>query len=315
MALSWLPGAHPGWKRAPVFFLTCALGAGLLAACGAPVRPGPVTSDGALAPAPAQDLAVSASQSVTPAALDRLAGRRVIFMGEVHNRPEHHSGQLAAIRALHGRGVDLALGLESFQRPAQPHLDDFAAGRIGEPELLRRTEYAKRWGFDYGLYREILEFARAHDIPLVALNAPSELVQRVSHGGLDAMPAQARRLLPTPPEPAQGAYRQRLVSAFGGHGSPGDASRQRLQRFLEVQMLWDETMALTAADYLAANPGKTLVILAGMVHVAYPDAIPRRLWRRYPVSQAWVFPDFDPHHPRGRGVAPSGAPGHPVPGA
>jgi uncharacterized iron-regulated protein len=242
-----------------------------------------------------------------------LAGRRVIFMGEVHNRPEHHLGQLAAIRALHEHGVDLALGLESFQGPAQTHLDDYVAGRIGEPELLRLTGFEGRWGFDFGLYRDILAFARHQGIPLVALNAPSELVHTVSRDGIDALPPEHRRTIPTPPELAQGAYRQRLVSAFGGHGIPiGDATPERLQRFLEVQTLWDETMAQTAADYLAANPGKTLVILAGTVHVGYLDAIPRRLWRRYPAPQAWVFPDLAPgftgYEVQGRQSLP---PGHP----
>ena len=85
------------------------------------------------------------------------------------------------------------------------------------------------------------------------------------------------------------------------------------ERFLEVQMLWDETMAQTAADYLAANPGKTLVILAGTAHVGYVDAIPRRLWRRYPVPQAWVFPDLATGSPHGSGSLGrhSLPPGHP----
>ncbi len=242
--------------------------------------------------------------------LDRLAERRVIFMGEVHNRPEHHRGQLAAIRALHDRGVNLALGLEAFQRPFQSDLDDYAADRIGESELLRRSGYKERWGFDFGLYRAILEFARDKGIPLVALNATKEQIQTISRDGIDALSQEHRRTIPDPPELAQGAYRQRLISAFGAHGSPtGDAVPERLQRFLEVQMLWDETMAQTAADYLAANPGKTLVILAGTAHVGYLDAIPRRLWRRYPVPQAWVFPDLSPGPAHGVGL-----PGrHPLP--
>jgi uncharacterized iron-regulated protein len=257
-----------------------------------------------------QDLAVSASQVVKPAVLDRLAVRRVIFMGEVHNRPEHHAGQLAAIRALHEYGVDLAVGLESFQRPYQSRLDDYVSGRIDEEELLRLTGFEERWGFDFGLYREILELARDQGIPLVALNAPSELVQTVSRDGIDALPPEHRRIVPTPPELAQGAYRERLISAFGGHATPlGNASAERLQRFLEVQMLWDETMAQTAADYLTANPGKTLVILAGTAHVGYADAIPRRLWRRYPVPQAWVFPDLANGHSNGAGARAS----HPLP--
>ena len=51
----------------------------------------------------------------------------------------------------------------------------------------------------------------------------------------------------------------------------------RFQRFADVQRLWDAYMARAASDFLAANPGKTLVLLAGSGHVVYPDAIPGRL--------------------------------------
>ena len=288
-------GTHSSRWRAPFLLLACALATVLLSGCATTLRPPPQAPASPAAASPAQDMVVSASQAVTPGVLGQLAERRVIFIGEVHNRPEHHEGQLAVIRALHARGVDLALGLESFQRPAQRHLDDYSAGRIGEAELLRLSGYRERWGFDFGLYRAILEFAHDQYIPLVALNAPSELVETVSRGGISALPPHQRLNIPWPPEPAQGKYRQRLISAFGEHGKPaGDANAGHLQRFLEVQMLWDETMAQTAAEYLSANPRKTLVILAGTVHVGYLDAIPRRLWRRYPTPQAWVFPDLAP---------------------
>ena len=308
-------GASSGWARAPFFLLATALLAALGSGCATSGRSGVGEAPGAIPAGPAQDLVVSASQAVKSPALDRIAERRVVFMGEVHDNPDHHRGQLEAIRALHGRGVDLAIGLESFQRPFQSSLDDYVAGRIGESELLERTDYVQRWGFDFALYRDILKLARDRGIPLLALNAPSELTERVSAGGVQALPPEERRMLPTPPELAQGAYRQRLVSAFGGHGgSHGAATPERLARFLEVQMLWDETMARTAADYLAANPGKTLVILAGAAHVGYTDAIPRRLWRRYPTPQAWVFPDLGVRHPRGLG-RPGAGTGHPGPGA
>ena len=70
---------------------------------------------------------------------------------------------------LHWHGLDvpeaadghprLAIGLEMFQRPFQPHLDDYVAGRIGIDELLARTEYFDRWRYDARLYAPIFEFA------------------------------------------------------------------------------------------------------------------------------------------------------------
>ena len=61
--------------------------------------------------------------------------------------------------------------MEMFQRPFQKVLDDYIGGKIDEAEFLKGTEYFKRWGFDYQLYRPILLFARSEKIPVVALKS------------------------------------------------------------------------------------------------------------------------------------------------
>ncbi|MGE5154157.1 MAG: ChaN family lipoprotein [Bdellovibrio bacteriovorus] len=207
-------------------------------------------------------------------ALSRIADRRVILVGETHDRYDHHQNQLAVIRALHARGRDVAVGMEFFQSPFQPHLDSFLAGEVNEKQLLKRTEYYARWRYDYRLYRDILEYARAQGIPLVALNAPSELVARVSREGLGTLTPEERAGLVVTPPGGEAAYEARLRPVFELHGQMDEA---RFRRFADVQRLWDAYMARAASDFLAANPGKTLVILAGSGHVVYPDAIPGRL--------------------------------------
>ncbi len=85
------------------------------------------------------------------ALIPRLADRRVVFVGEAHDRYEDHLNQLAIIRGLHQRGADLAIGMEMFQQPFQAALDAYIAGEIDEDEMLRRTDYFERWRFDYRL--------------------------------------------------------------------------------------------------------------------------------------------------------------------
>lgn len=208
--------------------------------------------------------------------LSELDGKRVIFVGESHDRYDHHLNQLAVIRGLHERGADLAVGMEFFQEPFQPHLDEYVAGRIDEKTLLKKTEYFERWRFDYRLYRDILAYARDNGIPLVALNAPTELVERVSKNGIGGLKPEERARLPRDLKPAGPAYRGRLRPIFAMHGK---VSEERFGRFVDVQLLWDEHMARVAGDYLKANPTRTMVLLVGSGHVAYPDAIPDRLQR------------------------------------
>jgi len=223
------------------------------------------------------------------ALIERIADRNAVFIGETHDRYDHHLNQLAVIRGLHERGIDVAIGMEQFQRPFQRHLDDFVAGRIDEATLLERTEWDQRWRFDVGLYRDLLDYARAHGIPIVALNASTETVRQVSAGGIDALDSAERAVFPARIELATGAYRDKLESVFHMHGHHRPDAR--LERFLEVQYVWDQTMARSAADYLDRHPDTTLVVLAGSGHILHDDAIPSRLRRLRRGSQAVLVTD------------------------
>ena len=217
--------------------------------------------------------------------LDALRDRRVVYLGEIHDHYDHHVNQLAVIRGLHARGRDLAIGLEAFQTPFQAHLDAYVAGRVDETEMLQRTRYYERWRFDYRLYRDILRFARDEGIPLVALNAPAELVEAVSSQGIAGLTPGLRAQLPAAIPPADAAYRERIRQAFALHGG---LDADRFERFLEVQSVWDEYMAQTAADYLARHPRKTLAVLVGSAHVLHDSAVPNRLQRRLPAADAVI---------------------------
>jgi len=214
-----------------------------------------------------------------------LAGHRVVFVGESHDRYDHHLAQLMVIRALHAEHPQLAIGLEFFQQPYQAVLDDYIAGRIDETEMLRRSEYFSRWGYDYRLYRPILRYAREQGIPLLALNVPRELTGRIGEVGLDGLSAAERAQLPADIDRGDSGYRQRLLAVFQQHdGSTGRA----FERFHDVQLAWDEGMAARAADWLGEHPQHHLVILAGSGHINAAAAIPQRLQRRLPVDSARV---------------------------
>ncbi len=101
--------------------------------------------------------------------LDQIAARvardRVVFIGETHNRYDHHLNQLELIERLHRADPQLVLGVEYFQQPFQQVIDNYIAGTIGETEFLRDTEYFERWGYDYRLYAHLPLRARAGEYP------------------------------------------------------------------------------------------------------------------------------------------------------
>jgi uncharacterized iron-regulated protein len=281
-ALIGQAGLIPSW--AGVFAAGTAmfaLGAGLMSLALAHTHPDVRTS--------VASLVDPTDQAQVTTLLDELEGSRVVMVGETHDRYDHHLNQLAIIRGLHTRGVPVAIGMEWFQRPFQAHLDDFSAGRINLAELLERTEWSARWRFDVDLYQDILQYAQRHGIPLVALNAATETVSAVSDGGIEGLDAERRSLFPPRIELAEGAYRRQLERMFAMHGA---TTPERQERFLQVQYVWDQTMARTAGDYLTAHPQRTLVLLAGSGHVLHDDAIPERLRRIHPALQTVVVTDM-----------------------
>lgn len=176
--------------------------------------------------------------------------------------------------------------MEFFQQPFQRQLDAYIAGELTEAEFLRQTEYFDRWRFDYRLYRPILRYAREHGIPLVALNVPREITEKVGDSGIASLSEEERRLIPAEIERDDSAYRAQLEQVFALHPKDDNAS---LEHFIEVQLLWDEGMADEAARWLEANPDGQLIVLAGTGHVAYGHGIPSRLKRRLDVPMSIVM--------------------------
>lgn len=243
----------------------------------------PADSGQPAAEVPVLDLShLSALQDILPA----LADRRVVYVGETHDRYAHHLTQLEIIKAMHASNPRLAIGMEMFQQPFQGYLNDYIAGVLSESEMLVATEYFRRWRYDYRLYAPILRYARDNGLPVVALNVAGDLVEKVRAQGIDGLDAADRARLPADIERGNAEYEARLRAIYELH--PHTEGRG-FERFLDGQLVWDEGMAERAARYLEEHPGHAMVVLAGSGHLAYGDGIPRRLERRVPVQGAIVL--------------------------
>lgn len=214
-----------------------------------------------------------------PQIVRELEPKPVIYIGEGHTNYEDHRVQLAMVRRLHEQGRDFAIGMEMFQTPYQNALDDYVAGKTGEIDFLRKTEYFKRWGYDFSLYREVLLYAKEHGIPVVALNVKKEVIESVAKGGLDALDEADRKALPPDMDMAAPGYRQRLKDIYDLHRAQGNGS-QSFENFYQSQVIWDEVMALSVADYMSRHPQRQMVVLCGQGHIEFGSGIPRRVARR-----------------------------------
>ncbi len=304
-----------------------------------------------------------------------LLSRRVVCVGETHTDPGHHWVQWQVIETVGKRaqaaGERFAVGFEMFDRTQQSSLDAKRAGKLDDSAFVAESGYAERWGFDYDLYRPLLDAATARGAALLGLNAPKDWTRRVARQGLSGISEQLRSQLPeleldvpehrafftaamqhhpghassepkhdaattakhresaagatnpsdatpkashapgegetaeahvnpappdptteqdtaTPPEaPSSDAQPAHPAHAHGhpshqSHQSQGAASPDNdpLAAMYAAQVVWDETMAESAAEWFAAAPQTSrLVIIAGMGH-CHRSAVPRRFERR-----------------------------------
>jgi uncharacterized iron-regulated protein len=225
--------------------------------------------------------------------IERVMDTPIIYVGENHTSYQDHKIQLEIIRRMQEAGKTFAVGMEMFQRPFQEPLDDFIAGRSTEKEFLRDSEYFTRWKFNYHLYREILDYAKTHGIPVVALNQKAEIIKKVSREGLDGLTDEEREHIPPGMDMSDYEYRTMLREVFAMHRNGKD-----FENFYQSQVLWDETMAHAIDGFLRENPGHQMVIIAGKGHVMHGSGIPRRAHRltgkKYVTLVSSPTPELEP---------------------
>jgi uncharacterized iron-regulated protein len=197
-------------------------------------------------------------------------------VGEVHTSYSHHLVQFEIIKRLYKIHGKLLIGMEMFQKPYQEYLDKYVQGEIGENEFLKKSEYFKRWRYDYNLYRDILHFAREKKIKIIALNLRGEIVKKVSRKGIDSLTPEERREVPPDMDLTNREYRESILRVMRMHSR---GLKMNLTNFFQAQVLWDESMAHNTVNAMRENPGIPMVVLAGNGHLVYSRGIPDRVKR------------------------------------
>ncbi|GGG85462.1 hypothetical protein GCM10007415_18490 [Parapedobacter pyrenivorans] len=202
-----------------------------------------------------------AHQEIT---LDELANTLddidVVFFGEEHNDSVAHILQYELLKAMNLRYDRVALSMEMFVSDDQLILDEYLAGLITERNL---NKDAVLWN-NYGDYRPLVEYAKAHGLTILAANAPSRYTNRVTREGLESLKAldkAAKSLLaPLPIDTLTGAYYEKFAGLMGGHEGMGNL------KIYQSQNLWDATMAYRIGKLLRKKSVNKILHLNGRFH-------------------------------------------------
>jgi uncharacterized iron-regulated protein len=213
----------------------------------------------------------------------------IIFVGESHDSARDHQIQLDVIRSLNKAGVALAIGTEMFRADSQRQLDEWTKGTLGLKDFLK--VYYGNWNLPWPLYADIFLYARENRIPLIGLNVPEEITQKVSREGFSALTGKELKELPPgiscDVDPSYMDFIRRAYSVHRGE-------EKSFVHFCEAQMVWDKAMAWKLAEFLKGNPRRTVVVLAGIGH-SWKKGIPEQLSRMSPLSYRVLLPAVPEH--------------------
>ena len=210
---------------------------------------------------------------------DRLLETDTICVGESHDSDLHHRIQLQIIQSLFVRDPRLGIGMEMFQRPFQVWLDGYLDGTMkSEERFLKMTDYPTRWGYEWSMYRPIVDFCRANGVPVAALNVATELKNRISKVGHAKLTDDEKKELGDVDFDVK-AHRDYFIDLLAKmHGK--DATAEQKERSYQVMTVWDEYMADSAAKFQKERGIRRMVILAGSGHIERGFGIPDRMTKR-----------------------------------
>ncbi len=208
----------------------------------------------------------------------------IVFVGEIHDSEAHHKAELDVIRALNTSGVPLAIGLEMFRKDSQHELDSWVNGRMTLDKFM--PVYYDNWRMPWPLYRNIFTYARDNRIPMVGLNIPDAISEKVSHKGFSSLSAEQKKDLPPNVScDVDATYMSFIRRAYSGHAKDD----QSFLHFCEAQMVWDKAMAWHLVEYLKKHHDKTAVVLAGAGH-AWKRGIPEQVSKLSSYTYKVVLP-------------------------
>ena len=217
--------------------------------------------------------------------IDQLESRDLVFIGEVHDNPEHHLIQVQILQALMARHGQITVAMEFFQEPQQAIIDRYLAGKSTESEFLKDVNWKKQWSFDYSFYRPLMLAVKENKGKILAVNAPRDIVRKVARSGLNGLDPDERALLPEHIGLDNEGHRSFLQNVFedNAHGI-----LTNFEFFYEAQCVWEDTMAENVAASLE-GADEPLVVLTGNGHIINKFGIPDRTAKRIPADMATVL--------------------------
>ena len=190
----------------------------------------------------------------------------VVFFGEYHDQGEIHKAELDLLQALHKiKGEKLALSMEMFEVDNQEKLDSFLAGSLSEEDFLATSRPWPNYKTDYA---PLVNFAKEHDMAVVAANVPRFLAAHVAKNNASTagIEAQYQQWLPKHTYAPEGAYKDKFYAQMNSPEAPMKMPPARLAAVYAAQCLKDDKMAESMVAFSDAHKQMQLLHINGCFH-------------------------------------------------
>ena len=107
--------------------------------------------------------------------IEKIRSTDVTLIGDYHTFAQAQRTALRIIRDAIRPGEDWWIGVEMVPSHFQADLDRFQAGKLSLAEFHEIIDYRSEWGFPWQHYQPLFDWAREHQVRLIALNRPKEL--------------------------------------------------------------------------------------------------------------------------------------------
>jgi uncharacterized iron-regulated protein len=220
----------------------------------------------------------------------RLAGARVVLLGETHDNAEHHALQYRVLRKIVASGARPALVMEQFDTAHQEalakaqhdaELGALHRGSPSDPDALATAGRLDRRGWEWGFYRPLVATALEFRLPLIAGNLSRDDARRVMQQGFAALDGARALGLP----PAFSTEQSAAITRDIVDGHCGMLPAERAQPMVAAQQARDAVMA----DAIVRNAARGAVLIAGAGHVRRDVGVPVYLGARGVPSLAIGF--------------------------
>lgn len=233
----------------------------------------------------------------------------VVLIGENHGHAVGLPWAALVFERVLARADRAGLALEFFERDEQTRVDDYVRGLCDEKTFRKRTERTAG-SYPEG-HRQLVEAAKAKGRPVIASNAPRQVIRYLRGKDYDALrglTAEQQRLFRVPDALPEGKYRDEFYALMrssveseaghrGGASEPATKlSEEQVQAMLagrfRAQSLWDWTMGESVTRGLEGG-ARPMVQVVGRFHSDFRGGLAQAIEKMRPGARVVVISVVD----------------------